>query len=223
MSRNLTIVVVVMMLGMFTLAVSAPALADEAEAGAATPAGAGLTKPEDLATLSGLSYPGLRCTVQLDIDAGLLSMLRPVLEALSQSAGSMPPPLKDLGEALEKMGPAAGQAAQAITEFLAEVQGGVLTIQTPPNGEVNVPKVATYYLQRALSAGWKPVLRVNESPKESVAVFQLPSPASPGGPAEPPRGFVLAVVNPQQVIAAGVLARFDFGKLLPLLPILGQM
>ena len=219
MSRRPTIGVAIMLVAL-ALVTGTVALAEEVAASTAGVEGAALDKPEDLVTLSGLSYPGFRPAVQLEVDAGLLSMLRPMLEALLHSPAGAPGPLGGLGEALEKMGP---EAAQTMAEFLAEIRGVVLAIQTPRDGEVNVPKVATYYLQRALSVGWKPVLRVNQDPKQSIAVFQLPTPAASGGTAEPPQGFVLTVVSPQQVIAAGVLARFDLAKLLPLLPMLGNM
>ena len=217
MSRRLT-VVAVMMLGVLMLTVGGVALADEVEPGAAsTPGAASLDKPEDLATLKGLRHPGLACPIQVELDAGLLSMLRPVLEQLLQSRAGSPALLADLGEALEKMGP---EAREILLGFLERIKGFALAIQMPPSGEINVPKATHYYLQRALSAGWKPVLHVNEGPTQSIALFQLPTPVATGGTAAPPRGIVLAVVSPQQVITAGVLGQLDLGKLLSLVSML---
>ena len=216
MSRNLTVVVAIM-LGVLMLTVGGVALAEEVEPGAA---GAGLDKPEDLATLKGLRYPGLSCPIQVELDAGLLSMLRPVLQQLLQGQAGEPESLDDLGKVLEKMGP---EAREILLGFLEKIEGFALAIQMPPNGEINMSKVTTYYLQRALSVGWKPCLQVSEGPKQSIALFQLPTPVATGDTAAPPRGFVLAVVTPQQVITAGVLGQIDLGKLLPLLSILKNM
>ena len=219
MSRNLTVVVAIM-LGVLMLTVGGVALAGEVEPGAASTTGAGLEKPEDLATLKGLCYPGLSCPIQVELDAGLLSMLRPVLQQVLVSRVGVPEPLDDMGKALEKMGP---EAREILLGFLERIKGFALAIQMPPNGEINMSKVATYYLQRALSVGWKPCLQVSEGPKQSIALFQLPSPVPSGGTAEPPQGFVLVVVTPQQVITVGVLGQIDLGKLLPLLSMLKNM
>jgi len=219
MSRRLTIVVL-MTFAVLALVASVPASAEEVEPGAASTAGAGLDKPEDLATLKGLCYPGLSCPIQVELDAGLLSMLRPVLEQLLQGQAGVPEPLDDLGKALEKMGP---EAREILLGFLERIKGFALAIQMPLNGEVNVSKVTTYYLQRALSVGWKPVLHVNKGPTQSIALFQLPTPVPSGGTAELPQGFVLAVVTPQQVITVGVLGQIDLSKLLPLLSMLKNM
>ncbi len=219
MSRNLTIVLAIT-LGVLLLSANAAIRADEVDASAVSAEAAGLDKPEDLATLKGLCYPGLSCPIQVELDAGLLSMLRPVLEQLLQSQAGVPEPLDDLGEALEKMGP---ETTEALVGFLEKIEGFALAIQMPRDGEVNVPKVTTYYLQRALSVGWKPCLRISEGPKQSIALFQLPTLVPAEAEAQPPRGFVLAVVTPQQVIAAGVLGQLDLGKLLLLLPMLNNM
>lgn len=215
MSHKLSAAVLILVVGLL-LSGTAVVGADEVGAGTASIAGSELDKPEDMATLKGLCYPGLACAIQVELDAGLLSMLRPVLEQLLQSRAGMPGPLDDLGNALEKMGP---ETSQVLLGFLEKIKGFALAIQMPPNGEVNVPKVTTYYLQRALSMGWKPCLRISEGPKQSIALFQLPTPVAAEAEAQPPRGFVLAVVTPQQVIAAGVLGQLDLGKLLPLLPV----
>ena len=211
---------VVVMLVVLPLSVVAAAPSGEAQAEVAVAQALKLDKPEDLVTVQGLSYPGLARPIMVELDAGMLSMLTPLLEQLLQGKAGMPEPLDDLGQMLEGMGP---EASQALKQLLGSLKGVVLTIQTPREGQVNVPKVGTYYLQRALATGWKQCLGVSQGPGQSIALFQLPTPIPAGGTPEPPRGLVLVVVGPQQVIAAGLLGQLDLGKLLPLLGMLQKM
>ncbi len=216
MSRILTAAAATMLV-VLPLSVVVAAPGGEAEASGAVAQALKLEKPEDLASLRGLLYPGLDCALMLELDAGLLSMLTPVLEQLLQSQGDMPEPLDDLGEMLGEIGP---EASQVLREVLGKVKGVTVAIQTPRTGQVNVPKVGTYYLQRALATGWKQCLGIRQGPGQSIALFQLPTPIAEGGTPEPPRGLVLVVVAPQQVITAGLLGQLNLAKLLPLIGML---
>jgi len=223
MSRTLTAAVVIMLV-VLPLSVVVAAPGGEAEASGAVSQALKLEKPEDLATVKGLSYPGFACPIMVELDAGMLSMLTPLLEQLLQGKAGMPEPLGNLGKMLEKMTPEARQVLRQVLlrEVLANLKGVALAIQTPRSGEINMPKVSTYYLQRALAAGWKQCLGVSQGPGQSIALFQLPTPIPAGGTPEPPRGLVVVVVAPQQVIAVGLLGPLDLGKLLPLMGMLGK-
>ena len=219
MSRTLTAAVVIMLV-VLPLSVVVAAPGGQAQAEAAVAQALQLEKSEDLATVPGLSYPGFACPIMVELDAGMLSMLTPLLEQLLQGKAGMPEPLDDLGEMLEKMGP---EASQALRELLANLRGVVVAIQAPRSGEVNVPKVSSFYLQRATAAGWKPCLGIGQGNGQSIALFQLPTPIHEGGTPEAPRGLVLVVAGPQQVITAGLLGQLDLGKLLPLMGMLRKM
>ena len=209
MRRTLTTAVVVMLV-VLPLSVVVAAPSGEAQAEGAVAPVIKLEKPEDLATLKGLSYPGFACPIMVELDAGMLSML-PVLEPVLKQL------LQGQSNIREKMGP---EAWQILSELLASLKGVAVAVQTPRNGEINVPKVSSFYLQRALAAGWKQCVGINEGKGQSIALFQLPTRISAGGSSEPPQGIVLVIVTPQQVIAAGLLGQLDLGKLLPLIAML---
>jgi len=215
MSRTLTAAVVVMLV-VLPLSVVAAAPVGEAEASGAVAQAVKLDKPEDLVTVQGLSYPGFACPIMVELDAGMLSMLTPLLGQLLQGKAGMPEPLDDLGKMLGEMNLA---TSQALSEVLANLKGVAVAIQAPRSGEVNVPRVSSFYLQRATAAGWKPCLGIGQG-DGSIALFQLPTPISAGGSPQPPGGLVLVVVGPQQVITAGLLGQLDLGKLLPLIAML---
>jgi len=216
MGRTLTAAVVVMLV-VLPLSVVVAAPSGEAQAEATVAQAFKLEKPEDLATVKGLSYPGFACPMMVELDAGMLSMLTPLVEQLLQGKAGLPRNLAHMGQMLEGMGP---EAIQALRQLLGRLKGVVLTIQTPRERQVNVPKVSTYYLQRALSTGWKQCLGMSQGKDQSIALFQLPTPISADGNPEAPRGLVLVVVGPQQVITAGLLGQLDLGKLLPLIAML---
>ena len=224
MNSKLTAAVVVMLV-VLPLSVVVAAPSGEAHAEAAVAQALKLDKPEDLVTVQGLSYPGFACPIMVELDAGMLSMLTPLLEQLLQGKAGMPEPLGNLGKMLEKMTPEARQMLRQVLlrEVLANLKGVALAIQAPRSGEVNVPKVSSFYLQRATAAGWKPCLGISQGPGQSIALFQLPTPIPAGGSPQPPGGLVLVVAGPQQVITAGLLGQLDLGKLLPLIAMLGRM
>ncbi len=212
---------VVVMLVVLPLSVVAAAPVTAVQAEGAVAQALKLDKPEDLATVKGLSYPGFACPIMVELDAGMLSMLTPLLEQLLQGKEGMPEPLGNLGKMLEKMTPEARQVLRQVLlrEVLANLKGVALAIQAPRSGEVNVPKVSSFYLQRATAAGWKQCLGIAQG-DGSIALFQLPTPISADGSPEPPRGLVLVVAAPQQVIAVGLLGQLDLSKLLPLMAML---
>ena len=113
----------------------------------------------------------------------------------------MPEPFDNLGKLLEEMQPEAREVLRKmlVREVLANLKGVALVIQTPRSGQVNVAKVRSFYLQRATAAGWKQCLGIGQG-DGSIALFQLPTPIPTGGTPEPPRGLVLVVASPQQVI-----------------------
>ena len=211
MSRKVTTAVQVVVV-VFLL--SAAAWSAEPQAEASTPNMFGLERPEDLATINGLSYPGLECTLSLEVDAGLLSMVRPVLEQLLQASAKMPQAPQGLGSAMGAIGP---QMQPVLMELFESIEGFAVAILAPRDGEVNVPKVSSFYMQKAQSVGWKPFMRLNEKTGPSIAVFQLPAEVPEGGDPEPPRGFVVVLATPQQVIAGGMLGQLDLAKVMPLL------
>ena len=221
MSRTLTAAVVVMLV-VLPLSVVVAAPGGEAQAEGAVTQALKLDKPEDLVTVQGLSYPGFACPIMVELDAGMLSMLTPLLEQLVQGKEGMPEPLGNLGKMLEKMEPEAREMLRQVLlrEVLANLKVVALAIQAPRSGEVNVPKVSSFYLQRATAAGWKPCLGMGQGEGQSIALFQLPTPLPAGASPEAPRGLVLVVVAPQQVIAVGLLGQLDLGKLLPLIAML---
>jgi len=223
MSRILTAPVVVMLV-VLPLSVAVATPDGEAQAEVAVTQAFKLEKPEDLASVKGLFYPGFACPIMVELDAGMLSMLTPLLEQLLQGNADMPEPLDNLGKMLEKMGPEARQVLRQVLlrEVLANLRGAALAIQTPRSGEVNVAKVSTFYLQRALATGWQKCLGIGQGKGPSIALFQLPTPIPAGGSPKAPRGLVLVVVGPQQVIAVGLLGQLDLGKLLPLIRMLGK-
>ena len=209
MNRKLTAAVVVMLV-VLPLSVVVAAPSGEAQAEVAVAQAFKLENPEHLATVRGLSYPGLACPIMVKLDAGMLSMLpvlEPVLERLLQGQSNI----------RGKMGP---EGWQILIELLASLKGVAVAVQTPRSGEINVPKVSSFYLQRALATGWKQCVGINQGKGQSIALFQLPTPIPAGGTPEPPRGLVLVVVGPQQVIAVGLLGQLDLGKLLPLIAML---
>jgi len=216
MNGKLTAAVVVMLV-LLPLSVVAAASGGAAEASGVVSQVLELQKPEDLVTVTGLSYPGFACQVMVELDAGMLSMLTPLLEQLLQGKAGMPRGFYKVGQMLQGMGP---EASQVLREVLANLKGVAVAIQTPRSGEVNVSKVSSFYLQRATAAGWKPCLGIGQGKGQSIALFQLPTPIAEGGTPEPPRGLVLVVVGPQQVITAGLLGQLDLGKLLPLIAML---
>jgi len=199
---------------LLSLSTMAPVCADDVQA-------TGIDNPKEFATLSALRHPDLNCAVQAELDAGILSMLKPVLKQVLQSKSGMPEPLDDIGEALEQMGP---EIAQSLAEFVESIHGIALAMQMPADGqEVNVPEMTAYYKQRALSTGWKIVVGVSEKPTEVITIFQLPTPVATDADARPPQGLVLTVVTPKQVIAAGILGELHLGKILPVLVQIGGM
>jgi len=218
MNGKLTAAVVIMLV-VLPLSVVVATPGGEAQAEGAVAQALKLEKPEDLVSVQGLSYPGFACPIMVELDAGMLSMLTPLLEQLLQGKAGMPEPLDDLGKMLGEMNLS---TSQALSEVLANLKGVALAIQAPRSGEVNVPKVSSFYLQRATAAGWKPCLRISQGPGQSIAMFQLPTPIPAAGSPQPPGGLVLAVVGPQHVIAAGLLGQLDLGKLLPLIAMLGN-
>ncbi len=209
MNRKLTAAVVVMLV-VLPLSVVAAAPGGEAQAEVAVAQALQLERPEDLATVRGLSYPGLACPIMVKLDAGMLSMLpvlEPVLERLLQGQSNI----------RGKMGP---EGWQILIELLGSLEGVAVAVQTPRSGEINVPKVSSFYLQRALATGWKQCVGISQGKGQSIALFQLPTPIPEGGSPEPPRGLVLVMAGPQQVIAFGLLGQLDLGKLLPLIAML---
>ena len=223
MNRKLTAAVVVMLV-VLPLSVVIAGPGGEAQAEGAVAQALKLDKPEDLATVKGLSYPGFACPIMVELDAGMLSMLTPLLEQLLQAKAGMPEPLDNLGKLLEEMEPEAREVLRQVLlrEVLANLKGVAVAIQAPRSGQVNVAKVSSFYLQRATAAGWKPCLGISQGEGQSIALFQLPTPIAEGGTPEAPRGLVLVVAGPQQVIAAGLLGQLDLGKLLPLIRMLGK-
>ena len=222
MSRTLTAAVVIMLV-VLPLSVVVAAPSGEVQAEVAVTQSLQLERAEDFVTVKGLSYPGFACPIMVELDAGMLSMLTPLLEQLLEGKAGVPKPLGNLGKMLEKMTPEARQMLRQVLlrEVLGNLKGVALAIQAPRSGAVNVPKVNTYYLQRALSTGWKQCLAMAEG-NGSITLFQLPTPPAEGGSPEPPRGLVLVVAGPQQVIAVGLLGQLDLGKLLPLIQMLGK-
>lgn len=174
----------------------------------------GLEKPEDLVTMKGLSYPGLTTSFGAEADAGLISMVQPMVEQLIQAAPGAPGRLGDIAKGIPQGGAGMGKA---LAELLGGIQGVAVVVQAPQAGDVNVSKVATFYMQKAQSARWRPLLQLNQEQQGVIVAFQLPAAAQAGGTPEPPRGFAVAVVSPKQVIAAAMLGRVDLQKLLPLL------
>ena len=212
MNSKLTAAVVIMLL-VLPLSVVAAAPSGEAQAEVAVAQALKLENPEDLATVRGLSYPGLACPIMVKLDAGMLSMLPvldPVLERLLQGQRNI----------RGKMGP---EGWQILIELLASLKGVAVAVQTPRSGEVNVAKVSSFYLQRALATGWQQCLGIGQGEGQSIALFQLPTAIPEGGSPEPPRGLVLVMVGPQQVITAGLLGQLDLAKLLPLVRMLRHM
>jgi len=59
----------------------------------------GLDKPEALVSVRGLCCPGLNCSMSAELDAGLLSMVRPILEQALQASAQIPGPAEGLGKA----------------------------------------------------------------------------------------------------------------------------
>ncbi|MHC3129137.1 MAG: hypothetical protein IBV52_03575, partial [Candidatus Bathyarchaeota archaeon] len=177
MNGKLTAAMVVMLV-VLPLSVVVAVPSGEAQAEGAVAQALQLERPEDLATVKGLSYPGFACPIMVELDAGMLSMLTPLLEQLLQGKAGMPEPLDNLGKLLEEMQPEAREVLRQVLlrEVLANLKGVAVAIQSPRSGQVNVAKVSTYYLQRATAAGWKPCLRISQGEGQSIALFQLPTP-----------------------------------------------
>ncbi len=173
----------------------------------------GLDKPEALVSVRGLCCPGLNCSMSAELDAGLLSMVRPILEQALQASAQIPGPAEGLGKAAKQLSP---EAVRALTELFGNIKAVAFAVQTPRNGEIDVAKVSTFYLQKARSVGWKPFMQMKQGDR-TITLFQLPAKTPEGAAAEPPQGFVMVMTSSRQVITAGMLGQLDTTKLIPLL------
>lgn len=173
----------------------------------------GLDEPEELVSVKGLCCPGLNCSISAELDVGLLSMVRPVLEQVLQVSTQIPGPAEGLGKAAKRLSPG---AVRALTELFDDIKAVAFVVQTPRDGEISIAKISTFYLQKARSVGWKPFMQIKQG-DGTITLFQLPAKTPGGAAAEPPQGFVGVMISSREVIAAGMLGQLDTSKLIPLL------